>query len=41
MVDFDRLPKQSLDTWNAFLALTKWAVIVVAIVLIALALFLA
>lgn len=39
-IDVNALPKQNLATWEAFLSLTKWAIILIAIVLIGMAIFL-
>jgi hypothetical protein len=39
-IDTRALPKQNLLTWEAFLSLTKWAVILIALVLIGMAIFL-
>ncbi|MFQ3594583.1 MAG: aa3-type cytochrome c oxidase subunit IV [Sphingomonadaceae bacterium] len=40
MAELDKLPKQARGTWDRFLGLTKWAIILVAIVLIGMAIFL-
>mgnify|MGYP000200463631 CR=1 FL=1 len=39
-IDVRNTPEQNLATWEAFLSLTKWAVILIAIVLVAMAIFL-
>ncbi|WP_448582807.1 aa3-type cytochrome c oxidase subunit IV [Thermaurantiacus sp.] len=40
MAELDKLPEQALGTWEKFLGLTKWAVILIAIILIGMAIFL-
>lgn len=40
MAELDKLPKQALATWERFLGLTKWAILLIAIVLIGMAIFL-
>jgi hypothetical protein len=40
MAEPQQLSKQSLATWTRFLSLTKWAIILIAIVLTGMALFL-
>lgn len=40
MAELDRLPKQALSTWERFLGLTKWAAILIAVILIGMAIFL-
>jgi hypothetical protein len=40
MSEIDRAPEESRNLYRAFLGMTKWSVILVTIVLIALALFL-
>jgi hypothetical protein len=40
MAELNGVSKQSLATWERFLSLTKWAIILIAIVLTGMALFL-
>lgn len=39
-IDVKDLPAQNLGTWEAFLSLTKWAILSIAIVLLGMAIFL-
>ncbi|WP_448586765.1 aa3-type cytochrome c oxidase subunit IV [Thermaurantiacus sp.] len=41
MAELDKLPQQARGTWEGFLALTRWAVLLIALVLILMAIFLA
>jgi flagellar biosynthesis/type III secretory pathway M-ring protein FliF/YscJ len=41
MAELDKLSKQARGTWEGFLSLTKWAILLIALVLVAMALFLA